>query len=586
MVRRSERLHAWGVALLLLSSASAAAQVATDVQVEPDAAPFAAQLQPGDVLSYASIPSLPGGLGGLPGPADLFGDSAALLGDLSGDGTLEVAIGAPTSSAPFEAYGDVWICSLDAVGGVVSSVRVSANVGGFVAEPVKLAGILAASAGFGTAVAGLGDLDGDGVPDLAVGAQRYQQGVVTVETGVVWILFLNSDGTVKSQQRVTEGEAGFGGDLDDADYFGSALAAVDDLDGDGIVDLAVGASGDDDGGVSLFGRGALWMLFLDVDGTVKSESKISATAGGLVGPLAEDARLGEAVVDLGDRDGDGLRALAVGAPGFNTSGEVWVLELDAAGSVAGEHRIAPGSGGFVGPLAVGDRFGNALARTPDVDGDTRADLVVGAPRDSTGGPNRGALWLLSLDDGEQVFREHRISSNEGQFFGGLADGDGFGSALVSLGDMNGDGRADLLAGAHLSGADDAGKLWALFLHNPWLDRGESLAGTGGPPRLGGSGSLLPETPASLTLSDGLPGVTAFWVLGFSDLSAPFKGGTLVPFPDIAAPVPLDGAGGVTLPTLWPTGIPTGFEFLNQFWIPDPGGPKGFASSNALEGTTP
>jgi hypothetical protein len=83
---------------------------------------------------------------------------------------------------------------------------------------------------------------------------------VLADPGAVWILLLASDGTVESERKITQGQGGFTGALEGGDGFGSALAALGDLDADGVDDLVVGSSGDDDGGPS---HGALWLLSLD-----------------------------------------------------------------------------------------------------------------------------------------------------------------------------------------------------------------------------------------------------------------------------------------------------------------------------------
>jgi hypothetical protein len=77
------------------------------------------------------------------------------------------------------------------------------------------------------------------------------------------------------------------------------------------------------------------------------------------------------------------------------------------------------------------------------------------------------------------------------------------------------------------------------------------------------------------------------VLGFTNSSVPFKGGTLVPSPDVLiGPFPLDGAGSLVLSAPWPAGLPGAFSTYLQEWIVDPAGPVGFAASNALSATTP
>ena len=97
---------------------------------------------------------------------------------------------------------------------------------------------------FGPATS-LGDLNGDGVIDLAVGAIGDDDG--SLDSGAVWILFLNADGTVGSHQKISPTDGGFTGTLDEKDSFGGRVASLGDLDGDGVIDLAVGAAGDDDG---------------------------------------------------------------------------------------------------------------------------------------------------------------------------------------------------------------------------------------------------------------------------------------------------------------------------------------------------
>ena len=80
---------------------------------------------------------------------------------------------------------------------------------------------------------------------------------------------------------------------------------------------------------------------------------------------------------------------------------------------------------------------------------------------------------------------------------------------------------------------------------------------------------------------------AWWVLGLAQLSAPFKGGVLVPSPDlIVGPVPLDGVGSLSTTFAWPAGLPTGTELFWQTWISDVAGPIGFAATNGLRSTTP
>ena len=157
---------------------------------------------------------------------------------------------------------------------------------------------------FGTSVAGLGDIDGDGVPDLAVGVPADDSNVEN--SGAVHLLFLNQNGTAKNRKVIGNGIGG--GPILSNDQFGNSLAALGDIDGNGVSDLAVGATHDDIP-TPESDRGAVHLLLLNADGTVSGSKKIASGTGG--GPFLRSRHFGQAVASFGDLDGDGLVDLAV-----------------------------------------------------------------------------------------------------------------------------------------------------------------------------------------------------------------------------------------------------------------------------------
>jgi glyoxylase-like metal-dependent hydrolase (beta-lactamase superfamily II) len=122
--------------------------------------------------------------------------------------------------------------------------------------------------------------------------------------------------------------------------------------------------------------------------------------------------------------------------------------------------------------------------------------------------------------------------------------------------------------------------------DPWNDLGQSLAGARGAPHLQPMGSLADATQFVLDVQGAAPSAAGLLFAGFSDLSKGFKGGVLVPAPNLLMPVITDSAGSVALTGLWPAGVPQGSTFYAQFWVFDGSAPMLFAASNAELGVTP
>ena len=151
-----------------------------------------------------------------------------------------------------------------------------------------------------------------------------------------------------------------------------------DLNNDGTTDFAVGAYGDDDGGTD---RGAVWILFMNNNGTVKSHQKISDTQGNFSGTMRDQDQFGWALGSWGDY-------LVVGARGDDDGGKdqgaIWLLKLNNNGTVQSHKKISAISGGFKGDLDPSDFFGASILSPSDFNGDGVADILVGATHDDDG----------------------------------------------------------------------------------------------------------------------------------------------------------------------------------------------------------
>ena len=372
-----------------------------------------------------------GGFTGGPLPVNnAFGRSTTNIGDLNGDGIPELAVGAFNDTSG----GALYILFLKADGTVKSQTKIASDTSGL--------GTLANGDSFGMSSAALGDFNGDGIPDIAVGAPGDDTG--GSGRGAIYILSLNTNGTVKSQEKIADNTGGFG-TLVDGDSFGNSCASLGDLDGDGISDLAIGANVEDTGGS---GRGAVFIAFLNADGTVKSQTKLAHNTNGL-GSLADGDNFGFSCANLGDLNGDGIPELGVGAhqdaTGGTRRGALYVLFLDTDGTVESQTKIADNTSGF-GTLVDFDVFGSSCTSLGDLDGDGIPEVGVGALDDGTGGLGRGALYVLFLNTDGKVRAQNKIASDPVDF-DALADYDSFGSSCAALGDLDGDCIPEIAVGA-------------------------------------------------------------------------------------------------------------------------------------------
>ncbi|HJN76143.1 MAG TPA: integrin alpha [Myxococcota bacterium] len=279
----------------------------------------------------------------------------------------------------------------------------------------------------GRSIDGGEDLDGDGEDDLLVGSMGWdnQRGRVCQISGAA--LQSGPLGDVASSCALGEAVA---------DNMGMDVAGVGDVDGDGLGDVLIGA----------------WTY----NGDELNQGRAYLSLGGLADGSAADldyswdgmeerASLGRAVAGAGDVDGDGLADFLVGAHGpfgsASSAGHTYLF-YGAALPEPGTYDISAADLVFDGS-APNDYSGDALDSAGDVDGDGLDDLIFGALFTGDQG-GTAYLWYAaglgptgtySLDEADQLFHSE-------------TDGDRAGASVTGPGDIDGDGRDDLLIGAY------------------------------------------------------------------------------------------------------------------------------------------
>lgn len=345
-------------------------------------------------------------------PAANFGSSAAAAGDVNGDGFGDVVVGAPqavSDSGTIEGRAYVFLGSSDGL----------ATEAAFTFDPTDQGGAL-----FGSAVAGAGDTNGDGFADVLVGAPG-------------WDGEASDEGRAYLYLGAESGAPTLGWTIDPTDQagasFGASLSSAGDTNGDGFADVVVGAPGAGDAFVA---EGNAY-LFLG------SATGLGGTQW-VEGPTDEvDAGFGFSVSGVGDVNGDGFGDVVVGAPywsditgmtaAFQGSAYVYLGSLDGLGPDYA--WVDSGAGVF------GAYFGFSVAGAGDLNGDGFGDVLVGAPGWNEAGMSEGrvyiyhgSVWGLSDFPGDVT---DPADQNDARF----------GATVAGVGDINGDGLDDAMAGA-------------------------------------------------------------------------------------------------------------------------------------------
>ena len=417
--------------------------------------------------------------------SEQFGFSVAggtnLLGgitsDFNGDGNDDLLVGAPNADVSGSSVGAAYMFYGPLSADTTSASADAVFTGQFGQDTNNPSNHNAVNTGY--TVAFVGDINNDGIADIAIGDPSKKNSGST--NGEAYLIFGRADtfdggGTQLTGQyegtnslnelswRSTMGREILS-DGTDREQMGAAIDAIGDVNGDGIDDLAIGAfrwdqsasnTNQNNGAVfGWYGGGSLWSQNLtDGNGnSINSPLTVSHSAGNdttdfmIVGSSAGD-QIGRSISGAGDFDGDGTLDIIIGSEHANSS--------------AGLVMIVDGSGNTIATFtgeSSGDAAGRWVSTLGDINGDGADDIIVGAKLADSNGTDSGATYIVL--GGAGVTGTNSFGSAE-VLLTGAAAGDETGMNVSGIDDMDGDGISEILIGSFKTGASEQGSVQLIF----------------------------------------------------------------------------------------------------------------------------
>lgn len=403
---------------------------------------------------------------------DLSGWYVNHAGDVNGDGIDDIIIGARKGNASgrFDA-GEAYVV-YGSASGFAADMDLSSLDG---SNGFQINGVSKHDQA-GRSVSAAGDVNGDGIDDIIIGAWLADPDGVN-NAGESYVVFGATGGLGATVELADlDGTDGFridgGGEKF---YTGYSVSAAGDINGDGIDDVIIGAWAADVNGLNKAGQA--YVVYGSVGGFAADMdlSDLNGTNGFVLNGFAENESAGYSVADAGDLNNDGiddiiLSAFMGTANGQAEAGQSYVIFGSASGfSAQMSLDTLDGTNGFsLDGAGAGDRSGYSVAAAGDVNGDGIDDAIIGSRWvDLATGADVGQAYVVygsaagfaaNMDLGS-------LDGSNGFAINGVAEGDWTGASVAGAGDVNGDGIGDLVVSAYLAdpgGVTDAGSTFVIY----------------------------------------------------------------------------------------------------------------------------
>ena len=441
-----------------------------------------------------------------------LGFSVAGVGDMNNDGLADLLIGMPQDAASSNP-GGAFLVYGKANSTTGSLAEYQKDISALATTPDALS-ITSSFDTAGFSVSSAGDVNGDGWIDMIISAHFQTVSGLVGNTGKTYVVFGSS--ALSALQTISLGHVG--GTVPGfvisgwqaGEESGTSVSSAGDFNGDGKADMLVSAYFNDTAGTN---AGMTYVVLGKTGNVAVDLENIKNNVGGFAikGENASDFS-GVSVSSGGDINGDGLGDIIIGAVIGGSananpySGKTYVVfGRNTANATIDLGQVAAGVGGFAIVSNTNDeQSGHSVSSAGDINGDGLADIILGAPfKTESGGVNTGHSFVVYGKSSTTQVNLTDIANNTGGFaIIGQGAQDLSGYSVGAAGDVNGDGLADLIVGAHgydtAHGSVQTGRSYIIFgsktgafaagsaVDNTGTSANDTLTSTGAQTLVGGS----------------------------------------------------------------------------------------------------